>query len=107
MQNAYIAVMEEDSPIDFCYQVTGNDFSRIKENDIVLFQRQDKINDRDVIAVQIGEEVYLKRVFFCSDTGDMILYSDNSKIAPIILSKEDQNNILILGKAVGFQSQII
>lgn len=61
-----------------------------------------QVNNGKITAVLIDNEATLKRVYIYEDK--VVLQPENTKYPPFVYTKEDMNNIRILGKAVGFTS---
>lgn len=70
--------------------------ARIMNGDLLLIRRQDEVENGEIAAVSIDDEVFLKRVFISGDR--FILQSENPAYPPIVFSKEDDKNIHIIGK---------
>jgi len=89
---------------DFTVRATGDSMqgARIYDGDIVYIRQQDTCETNDIVAVLIGNEVVLKR--FAKNGNTVMLLSENPKYLPIIVHPED--NVRILGKAVGFVSKL-
>lgn len=78
--------------------------ARINDGDIVYIKQQSAVDNGEIAAVLIDNEATLKRVYVYDDK--VILQPENAKYPPFVYSKEEMNNIRILGKAVGFTSRI-
>lgn len=92
---------------DFCLRVQGDSMinARICDGDIVFVRKQSDVNDGEIAVVLIEDEATLKRVY--KMPGRIQLRAENPKYQPIDFSAEDALNIVILGKAVAFQSNVI
>ena len=93
-----------DIKADFALRAKGDSMinARINDGDIVFIRRQDTVNNGEIAAVIIEDEATLKRVYFSDNM--ITLASENPAYPPIIITKGDNKNIRILGKAVIFQS---
>ncbi|GAE36641.1 LexA family protein [Halalkalibacter akibai] len=84
----------------FILEVSGDSMegrSRICKGDRVLVQQQDDVESGEIAVVAInGEDVSLRRVTK-TETGEVILYPDNSKYAPMLVR---DGNAKIYGKVV-------
>lgn len=91
---------------DFCVRATGDSMinARILDGDIVFIHKQSDVEDGDIAAVLIDDECTLKRVF--KMPGRIQLRAENPKYDPINLKENDCSNIVILGKAIAFQSDV-
>ena len=76
--------------------------ARINDGDIVYIKQQSQVDNGEIAAVLIDNETTLKRVYIYEDK--VVLQPENTKYPPFVYTKEDMNNIRILGKAVGFTS---
>ncbi len=96
----------EDIKCDFTLICKGDSMinARINNNDIVYIRQQDIVDNGEIAAVLINNEATLKRVYIYDDK--VVLQPENTKYAPLVYSKEEMNNVKIIGKAVGFTSRI-
>lgn len=78
--------------------------ARINDGDIVYIKQQSQVDNGEIAAVLIENEATLKRVYIYEDK--VVLQPENTKYPPFVYTKEEMNNIRILGKAVGFTSLI-
>jgi repressor LexA len=95
------------SNIDFCLKVKGDSMinARIFDGDIVFIHAQPEVETGEIAAVQINnEEATLKRVYFAN--GSIILRPENPMYKDIVISKKDRKEVIILGKAVMFKSEV-
>ena len=76
--------------------------ARINDGDIVYIKQQSQVDNGEIAAVLIDNEATLKRVYIYEDK--VVCQPENTKYPPFVYTKEDMNNIRILGKAVGFTS---
>jgi len=79
--------------------------ARINDGDIVYIKQQSQVDNGEIAAVLIENEATLKRVYIYDDK--VVLQPENTKYPPFVYTKEEMNDIRILGKAVGFTSLII
>src|SRR5690606_36765818 len=93
-----------DAPVDFCLRVRGDSMvdARIQDGDLVFIRQQPTVENGEIAAVMIDDEVTLKRFYKMKD--GVILKPENSKYPPLYLSEADFKEVRILGKAVMFQS---
>jgi len=111
-----ITVCEESSPycisvedtrhVDFCLKIQGDSMidARINNGDIVFIRKQSIVENGEIAAVLIDDEVTLKR--FYKNDGGIILKPENAKYQPKYYSEGSLNDIRILGKAIFFQSEV-
>ncbi len=91
---------------DFALRVQGDSMTgaRISDGDIVFIRSQPDVENGEIAAVVIDDEATLKRVYHLKN--GLQLLSENPKYPPMIFTFEEHENILILGKAVAFQSRL-
>nr|WP_092074993.1 XRE family transcriptional regulator [Dendrosporobacter quercicolus]NSL49628.1 helix-turn-helix domain-containing protein [Dendrosporobacter quercicolus DSM 1736]SDN25543.1 repressor LexA [Dendrosporobacter quercicolus] len=70
--------------------------ARIHDGDLLLIRRQPDVEDGEIAAVLIDEDIFLKRVF--KRNGTVILQSENPAYPPIISNSNSCNNCMIIGK---------
>lgn len=70
--------------------------ARIMDGDLLLIRRQDDVENGEIAAVLIDDEIVLKRVY--KTNGAIILQSENPKYQPIVVQKSDMKNARIVGK---------
>ena len=76
--------------------------ARIFDGDVVYIRQQPDVNDGEIAAVQIDDEATLKRVY--RYPGKVVLRAENPQYPDIIITRDDDKEVRILGKAVSFQS---
>ena len=93
---------------DFCLRAKGDSMTgaRINDGDIVFIRKQDTVENGEIAAVVIEDEATLKRVNYYPQQELLILRAENSQYGDMVYSGEQLNHIVILGKAVAFQSDI-
>lgn len=74
----------------------------IHEGDYVFLRKTSTVEDGKIAAVLIDNEATLKRVHFFDDM--LVLEACNQNYTPIIIKKEDNKDLLILGELVGVYS---
>lgn len=96
----------ENIDCDFTLECKGDSMinARINDGDIVYIKQQPTVENGEIAAVMVDDEMTLKRVFLYADK--VVLQAENSKYEPYIYVNEELNNIRILGKAVGFFSYL-
>ena len=77
-----------------------------RESYVEVGTAQDMVNNGEIAAVIIGDEVTLKRVYYYPESQKLVLQAENPKYEPFVYLNEELNQIRILGKAVAFQSDI-
>ncbi|MBS5015984.1 MAG: helix-turn-helix domain-containing protein [Ruminococcus sp.] len=91
---------------DFALRCKGDSMinARIFDGDIVYIREQPDVEDGEIAAVLIGEEATLKRVY--KYPSKVVLRPENPLYDDMIYSKEEMNEVRILGKAVAFLSAV-
>lgn len=89
---------------DFVLKAKGDSMieANIFEGDFVFFRKQRDVDNGTIAAVLIDEEATLKRINKSNDV--IILQPCNKNYEPLIYSKDDDKNIVILGQMVGVYS---
>jgi len=92
---------------DFCLRAKGDSMigARIYDGDIVFIREQPDVENGEIAAVQIEDEVTLKRVYKYENR--LELRPENPTHKVLNYEGETLNHIRILGKAVVFQSKVI
>lgn len=95
-----------DIRADFALRAKGDSMinARIKDGDIVFVRKQPMVENGEIAAVCIGDEATLKRVYVSENT--VTLVAENAAYAPIVYNLTENNDIIILGKAIAFQSDL-
>lgn len=70
--------------------------ARIYDGDILFMRKQDEVENGEIAAVCIEDEIVLKRIFKSND--NFILQSENQKYPPRIFSPRTDKNIRIIGR---------
>jgi len=107
MEEQYeIISCDESLHCDFALKVRGDSMTgaRINDGDIVFIRQQDDVDDGEIAAVILDDQITLKRIFHIKD--GLQLLSMNDKYPPMVYTFDECNVIRILGKAVGFQSSL-
>lgn len=98
-----------DIDADFCLKAKGDSMigARILDGDIVFIKETTIVNNGEIAAIAIDDEVLLKRFYYFKDENLLTLQSENPKYPPKNYKNEQLDHIRVLGKAVAFQSDII
>ena len=72
----------------------------IQSGDIVFFVAQETVDNGQIAAVFIDEEVTLKRVYYYKEKNKLILQPENPAYEPLVYVGEELNSIRIIGRAV-------
>lgn len=104
----YEAYVEASSDIraDFCLKAKGDSMinARIFDGDVVFIRKQSDVDNGEIAAILIGDEVTLKRVYKYPNR--LELRPENPTHNVQNYEGEELNRIRILGKAVAFQSNL-
>lgn len=97
-----------DIHADFCLRAKGDSMinARILDGDIVFIRKQDMVDNGEIAAVAIGDDVTLKRVVYYPEQNLLILKAENSKYHDMIYAQDQLDQVYILGKAIAFQSDV-
>ena len=106
-QHTVYIEIDENINVDFCLKVKGDSKieARINDGDVVFVKEQSCVDNGEIAAVLIDEEVTLKR--FYKDGDLVMLKPENSKYRPLMYTEKDFKDIRVLGKAVFFQSRVL
>lgn len=93
---------------DFGLYARGNSMigADIHDGDLVFFVQQPSVENGQIAAVFIDDEVTLKRVYY--QQGErLVLQAENSSVPPIIIEGPDLNQVHIIGRAIAKQSAVV
>lgn len=78
----------------------------IHDGDLVFFTQQPSVENGQIAAVFIDDEVTLKRVYY--QQGErLVLQAENSSVPPIIIEGPDLDMVHIIGRAIAKQSVVV
>ena len=78
----------------------------IHDGDLVFFVQQPSVENGQIAAVFIDNEVTLKRVYY--QQGErLVLQAENSSVDPIVVEGPDLNTVHIIGRAIAKQSAVV
>lgn len=78
----------------------------IHDGDLVFFMKQPTVENGQIAAVFIDNEVTLKRVYY--QQGErLVLQAENASVPPIIIEGPDLNMVHIIGRAIAKQSAVV
>ena len=100
--------LPNDIKADFCLRCQGDSMidARINDGDIVFIKACPEVENGQIAAVSIDNEVTLKRVFYYPEKNKLVLYPENKAYEPFIYMNEELNDVRILGRAVMFLSGV-
>lgn len=93
---------------DYCVRAKGDSMinARIHNGDIVFIRKQEMVDNGEIAAVLIDNEVTLKRFYYYPESNKLVLQAENPQFEPLVYVGEELNHVTVLGKAVAFQSDI-
>lgn len=91
---------------DFCLTAKGDSMTgaRIFDGDVIFIREQAIVENGQIAAVVIGDEITLKRWYYYPDKKKLVLQAENPKYEPLVYVGEELDNIHCLGRAVSFIS---
>lgn len=97
-----------DIKADFCLTAKGDSMTgaRINDGDIVFIREQPIVENGQIAAVLIGNEVTLKRWFYHPEENKLTLQPANQLYEAFTYTGEDLEQIRCLGLAVCFMSLV-
>ena len=100
--------LPSDIKADFCLRCEGDSMidARINDGDIVFIRTCPEVENGQIAAVSIDNEVTLKRVYYYPEKNKLVLNPENPAYEPFVYTNEELNDIRILGKAVVFLSRV-
>lgn len=98
----------DDIDADFCLICKGDSMinARIYDGDVVFIKRCPVVDNGQIAAVSIDNEVTLKRVYYYREKNKLVLNPENPAYEPFIYTNEELNEVRILGRAVKFLSDV-
>lgn len=99
--------VEEKEHVDFCLKVKGNSMigARIYDGDLVFIRLQPEVESGEIAAVLVdGQDATLKRVFLAHN--NFILHAENPEFKDLVFSKKESREVVIIGKAISFKSEV-
>lgn len=99
--------LPKDIKADFCLRCEGDSMinARINDGDIVFIKACPEVENGQIAAVSIDNEVTLKRVYYYPEKNKLVLNPENPAYEPFVYMNEELNDIRILGKAIVFLSK--
>lgn len=97
-----------DIKADFCLTAKGDSMigARIHDGDVVFIREQPIVENGQIAAVIIGNEVTLKRWYYYPEQKKLVLQAENSRYEPFVFLGKELDNIRCLGRAVSFMSNL-
>lgn len=100
--------LPNDIKADFCLRCQGDSMinARINDGDIVFIKSCPEVENGQIAAVSIDNEVTLKRVYYYPEKNKLVLNPENPAYEPFVYMNEELNDVRILGRAVMFLSGV-
>ena len=100
--------LPNDIKADFCLRCQGDSMinARINDGDIVFIKSCPEVDNGQIAAVSIDNEVTLKRVYYYPEKNKLVLNPENPAYEPFVYMNEELNDVRILGRAVMFLSSV-
>ena len=100
--------LPNDIKADFCLRCEGDSMinAGINDGDIVFIRACPEVENGQIAAVSIDNEVTLKRVYYYPEKNKLVLNPENPAYEPFVYVNEELNDIRILGRAVILLSEI-
>lgn len=97
-----------DIKADFCLIAKGDSMvgARIHDGDVVFIKEQPLVENGQIAAVIINNEVTLKRWYFYAEKQKLVLNPENTAYEPLVYIGEELNDIRCIGRAICFMSNL-
>ena len=94
--------LPNDIKADFCLRCQGDSMidARINDGDIVFIKACPEVENGQIAAVSIDNEVTLKRVFYYPEKNRLVLYPENKAYEPFVYMNDELNDVRFVGRAV-------
>ncbi len=101
-------IADRDIDADFCVVAKGDSMigARIYDGDIIFIKQMPTVENGEIAAVVIDDEVTLKRVFYNKESETVSLIPENLKYDPLVYHNSQLDQIHCLGKAVYFMGPV-
>lgn len=106
-ENEWVS-LPNDIKADFCLRCEGDSMinAGISDGDIIFIKACPEVDNGQIAAVSIDNEVTLKRVYYYPEKNKLILNPENPAYEPFVYTDEELNDIRILGRAVMLLSEV-
>ena len=93
---------------DYAVHAKGDSMigARIHSGDLVFIKEMPAVENGQIAAVCIDNEVTLKRIYYYPDKQKLVLQAENPEYEPLVYVGEELDQVRILGKTVAFQSDV-
>lgn len=99
------ALINTDVIADFALETKGDSMTGagITDGDVVFFVEAEQVDNGQIAAVFIDNEVTLKRVYYHPEQNKLLLAAENPKYPPMVYTGAELDGIRIIGRAVAYQ----
>ncbi len=96
------ALLGEGFDADFALLAKGDSMigAGIHDGDIVYFKEAQIVDNGQLAAVFVDDEVTLKRVYYYGDKNKLVLQPENSSYEPLVYVGAELDSVRIIGRAV-------
>lgn len=103
-----LIVSNMDTRADFCVRAKGDSMinARIFDGDVVFVRRQEMVNNGEIAVVAVDDGATIKRVYYTPQEARLVLMPENPAHKPLMYVGEELERVRILGKVVGFYSEL-
>ena len=93
---------------DFCVRAKGDSMinARIYDGDVVFVRKQEMVDNGEIAVVAIDDSATIKRVYYTPQEARLVLMPENPTHKPLVYIGEELERVRILGKVVGFYSEL-
>ena len=96
------ALVNENIGADFALICKGDSMTGagISDGDVVYIRKQETVDNGQIAAVLVGEEITLKRVYYHPDKNQLVLRPESPAYEPLVYIGDELAEIQILGRVV-------
>ena len=107
-QFEYYVEVGTEIDADYAVHAKGDSMvgARIHSGDLVFIKEMPAVENGQIAAVCIDNEVTLKRIYYYPDKQKLVLQAENPEYEPLVYVGEELDQVRILGRAMAFQSDV-
>ena len=107
-QFEYYVEVGTEIDADYAVHAKGDSMigARIHSGDLVFIKEMPAVENGQIAAVYIDNEVTLKRIYYYPDKQKLVLQAENPEYEPLVYVGEELDQVRILGRAMAFQSDV-
>ena len=107
-QFEYYVEVGTEIDADYAVHAKGDSMigARIHSGDLVFIKEMPAVENGQIAAVCIENEVTLKRIYYYPDKQKLVLQAENPEYEPLVYVGEELDQVRILGRAMAFQSDV-